>query len=87
MLSMFLRDKPCWLMHMALDRCGGDPPGVKVRPSDGFVGADFIIAGYWVWAKLIENLADIGYDMSSMCVFALSMLVCMLVYRILSRVL
>ena len=25
-----------------------------------------MIGGFWVWAKMIENLADIGYDASSM---------------------
>jgi hypothetical protein len=27
----------------------------------GFEAADFVLGGYWVWGKLIENLADIGY--------------------------
>jgi len=72
MLAQFLRDKECWLQHMALDSseltrgCGLDPSDVKVRPAQGFEATDYVIGGFWVWAKLIENLADIGYDMSSM---------------------
>ena len=27
----------------------------------GFESADYLVGGYWVWGKLIENLADIGY--------------------------
>eukprot|EP00620_Florenciella_sp_RCC1587_P018290 CAMPEP_0182580970 /NCGR_PEP_ID=MMETSP1324-20130603/48640_1 /TAXON_ID=236786 /ORGANISM="Florenciella sp., Strain RCC1587" /LENGTH=69 /DNA_ID=CAMNT_0024797267 /DNA_START=20 /DNA_END=226 /DNA_ORIENTATION=+ len=45
---------------------GLDPPGIKVRPAQGFEATDYVIGGYWVWAKLVENLADIGYDMNSM---------------------
>ena len=26
--------------------------------------ADYLIADYWVWGKMIENLADVGYDTS-----------------------
>lgn len=28
--------------------------------------ADYFITGYWVWAKVIENLATIGYDTNNM---------------------
>ena len=28
--------------------------------------ADYFITGYWVWAKIIENLATIGYDTNNM---------------------
>lgn len=24
--------------------------------------ADFFLGGYWVWARIIQNLADVGYD-------------------------
>ena len=47
-----------------------DPPGVKVRASQGFEAADYLVGGYWVWAQLIENLADIGYEASNMCVYS-----------------
>lgn len=28
--------------------------------------ADYFVTGYWVWAKIIENLAAIGYDSNNM---------------------
>ena len=67
MVQQFLLDTKCWLRHMQLDPVTGlDPDGVKVRASQGFEAADFIIGGYWVWAKVIENLARIGHDPNSM---------------------
>eukprot|EP00960_Hanusia_phi_P057342 763534-Hanusia_phi.AAC.1 len=64
--NMMLNTK-CWLRHMALDPVTGlDPPNIKLRSAQGFEAADFVVGGYWVWSKLIENLADIGYDPSSM---------------------
>jgi phospholipid:diacylglycerol acyltransferase len=41
---------------------GLDPPGVKLRAAQGFDAADFFITGYWIWNKILENLATIGYD-------------------------
>lgn len=31
-----------------------DPPGIKLRPAQGLVAADYLVADYWVWAKVIE---------------------------------
>ena len=46
-----------------LDECSGqDPPGVKLRAADGLEAADYLLPGYWVWGKMIEALAMIGYD-------------------------
>jgi len=45
---------------------GLDPPDIKVRSAQGFEAADYVVGGYYVWSKVIENLADIGYDPSSM---------------------
>jgi phospholipid:diacylglycerol acyltransferase len=44
---------------------GLDPPGVKLRAAQGFDAADFFITGYWIWNKILENLATIGYDPSN----------------------
>jgi phospholipid:diacylglycerol acyltransferase len=63
----FLMDPYCWRQHMMLDPfTGGDPTGIRMRASQGFEAADFFFAGYWVWNKLIENLADVGYTPSTM---------------------
>jgi phospholipid:diacylglycerol acyltransferase len=39
-----------------------DPPGIKLRAAQGFDATDFFITGYWIWNKILENLATIGYD-------------------------
>lgn len=56
-------DKPSWKRHVMLDKeTGLDPPGVKLRAAQGFDATDFFITGYWIWNKILENLATIGYD-------------------------
>jgi len=45
---------------------GLDPDGIKLRVIEGMHAADFLIADYWVWERVIHNLADIGYDPNSM---------------------
>ncbi len=35
---------------------GLDPDGVRVRAAQGIDAADYFVPGYWVWAKIIENL-------------------------------
>jgi phospholipid:diacylglycerol acyltransferase len=63
----FILDTDCWKEHMSLDPVtGGDPEGIRLRSSSGFEAADYFIANYWVWSKLIENLADVGYTPSTM---------------------
>jgi phospholipid:diacylglycerol acyltransferase len=67
MLSAALFDPKCFLRHLMLDlHTGLDPPGVKVRPAEGFGSADYLIGDFWVWAKVIENAADLGYDPSNL---------------------
>mmetsp|Transcript_41719 Transcript_41719/g.116291 ORF Transcript_41719/g.116291 Transcript_41719/m.116291 type:complete len:605 (-) Transcript_41719:187-2001(-) len=56
----------CWLEHMALDPMTGlDPPSKKVRAVEGFSGADYFMPGYWLWGKLLESAAAIGYNPSN----------------------
>tara|TARA_R110002050_G_scaffold118248_3_gene235568 strand:- start:562 stop:783 length:222 start_codon:yes stop_codon:yes gene_type:complete len=45
---------------------GLDPPGVKVRGAFGLQAADYLVPGFWIWAKVIESLGDIGYDSNTM---------------------
>eukprot|EP00388_Colpodella_angusta_P007617 GDKJ01021414.1.p1 GENE.GDKJ01021414.1~~GDKJ01021414.1.p1 ORF type:complete len:922 (+),score=201.82 GDKJ01021414.1:416-2767(+) len=67
MVQTMLLNTECWMRHMALDPVTGlDPPEIRLRAAQGFEAADFVVAGYWVWAKVIENLAHIGYDSSNM---------------------
>lgn len=66
MVRSIIMDTECWLRHIALDGYGLDPPNIKLRPAAGLEAADYLIGPYWVWAKLIENLSDIGYDVNSL---------------------
>ena len=67
MLRTMILDKTCWLKHIMLDtETGLDPPNVKVRAAQGFEAADFFVAGYWIWNKILQNLAVIGYSPDNM---------------------
>ncbi|KEG09488.1 putative phospholipid:diacylglycerol acyltransferase [Trypanosoma grayi] len=71
MLFLLIKDPACYLQLFSLDKITGyDPPGVKIRPDTGFSASDFFMPGYWVWAKVLLNLADIGYDPQNMGVFS-----------------
>ncbi|KAJ9134805.1 Lecithin [Pleurostoma richardsiae] len=63
MMSALVLDKEVWKKHIMLDkRTGLDPPGIKLRAAQGFDATDFFITGYWIWNKIVENLASLGYD-------------------------
>jgi phospholipid:diacylglycerol acyltransferase len=63
MMRAMVLDKASWKRHIMLDKLTGlDPPGIKLRAAQGFDAADFFITGYWIWNKILENLATIGYD-------------------------
>ncbi|KAH0493285.1 hypothetical protein TgHK011_008197 [Trichoderma gracile] len=63
MMRALVLDKEVWKKHIMLDqRTGLDPPHVKLRAAQGFDATDFFITGYWIWSKIFENLATIGYD-------------------------
>lgn len=63
MMRALVLDQAQWKRHIMLDKTTGlDPPGVKLRAAQGFDATDFFITGYWIWNKILENLATIGYD-------------------------
>ncbi|KAI8638539.1 Lecithin:cholesterol acyltransferase-domain-containing protein [Parasitella parasitica] len=67
MVRSVLLDKEDWMRNLMLDPVTGlDPSECKIRAVQGVEAADYFITGYWVWAKVIENLATIGYDTNSM---------------------
>ncbi|RCH82537.1 hypothetical protein CU098_003946, partial [Rhizopus stolonifer] len=67
MFRSVLLDKELWTEHLKLDPVTGlDPPGIKIRAAQGLDAADYFVTGYWIWAKIIENLAFIGYDNNNM---------------------
>ncbi|KAI9873865.1 MAG: hypothetical protein M1830_010512 [Pleopsidium flavum] len=66
MMRALVLDKASWKRHIMLDKITGlDPPGIKLRAAQGFDAADFFVTGYWIWNKILENLATIGYDPSN----------------------
>ncbi|KNC50302.1 Phospholipid:diacylglycerol acyltransferase [Thecamonas trahens ATCC 50062] len=66
MFASFMTDKHCWLDHICLTAEGKDPSGVRVRAAESLEAADYLFPGFWVWGKLIANLARVGYDSNSM---------------------
>ncbi|ODV61219.1 phospholipid:diacylglycerol acyltransferase [Ascoidea rubescens DSM 1968] len=67
MLKTMFLDKACWLQHIMLDQQTGlDPPFYKIRAAQGFEATDYFVAGYWIWGKILNNLAAIGYNPNNM---------------------
>lgn len=67
MLKTMVLEKSCWLKHIKLDpETGLDPPNYKLRAAQGFEAADFFMAGYWLWNKVLQNLGAIGYESNKM---------------------
>ena len=67
MFRAMLLDKEKWIHQMSLDPVTGlDAKGVKVRAAEGLDAATYFAAGYWVWNRLVQNLAAVGYDMNMM---------------------
>ncbi|GIL78558.1 hypothetical protein Vretifemale_7931, partial [Volvox reticuliferus] len=67
MVQAFVTDPACWFRHMELDPVTGlDPEGIKIRAAVGLEAVDYFIQGYWVWGKLVEALADVGYDSNNL---------------------
>lgn len=63
MMRALITDKALWSKNIKLDPITGlDPPGVRLRAAQGFAATDVFITGYWLWSKIVENLATIGYD-------------------------
>lgn len=63
MMRALVMEKENWKRHVMLDKeTGLDPPDIKLRAAQGFDATDFFITGYWIWNKIIENLASLGYD-------------------------
>ena len=69
MTEAFFKNSSCWFEHMQLDmETGMDPENaeIKLRAAEGLEAVDFFMPGYHVWAKLIESLADVGYDSNNL---------------------
>ncbi|KAG8898286.1 hypothetical protein FRB99_007546 [Tulasnella sp. 403] len=67
MIRAVVTERDRWIAALMLDpETGLDPPGVKVRPAQGLDAASTFIPGYWIWSKVIENLACINYDTNNL---------------------
>lgn len=67
MMQKLAFDPKCWIEHIKLNgSTWSDPDGIKLRAASGLGAADYFITGYALWGKLIQNLADVGYDEDSM---------------------
>ncbi|OMJ18441.1 Phospholipid:diacylglycerol acyltransferase [Smittium culicis] len=67
MFKAILLDKQCWFKHMLLDdETGLDPENIRIRATKGLEAVEYFMTGYWVWAKVIDNLSEIGYDNHNM---------------------
>lgn len=62
MLRTAATDKTTWLKMLTLDPVTGlDEKGYECRSVIGLSAADSFVPGYWIWSKIIENLAVVGY--------------------------
>ncbi|ODO06216.1 phospholipid:diacylglycerol acyltransferase [Cryptococcus wingfieldii CBS 7118] len=67
MIRAVLQNKERWIQALSVDaETGLDPPGFKLRAAQGLDAASEFIQGYWIWQKIVENLATVGYDTNSM---------------------
>ncbi|KAH9927405.1 LACT-domain-containing protein [Amylocystis lapponica] len=67
MISQVTFNKEKWMAALLLDPITGlDPPGAKVRAAEGIDAASSFIQGYWLWSKIVENLAVVNYDTNNL---------------------
>ncbi|RDA92477.1 hypothetical protein CP533_6467 [Ophiocordyceps camponoti-saundersi (nom. inval.)] len=63
MIKALILDKETWKRHIMLDKKTGlDPPIVKLRAAQGLDPSDLFNTCYWIWHRIMESLASIGYD-------------------------
>ncbi|OCB85817.1 Lecithin:cholesterol acyltransferase [Sanghuangporus baumii] len=71
MVAQATLNKEKWMNAVLLDPITGlDPPGVRVRAAQGIDAASSFIQGYWIWSKIVENLAVVGYDTNNLLLAA-----------------
>ncbi|TCD62272.1 hypothetical protein EIP91_007111 [Steccherinum ochraceum] len=67
MISQVTFNREKWMAALMLDpETGLDPPGAKVRAAEGIDAASSFIQGYWLWSKIVENLAVVNYDTNNL---------------------
>ncbi|KAL5504583.1 LRO1 [Sanghuangporus vaninii] len=71
MVAQVTLNKEKWMNAVLLDPITGlDPPGIRVRAAQGIDAASSFIQGYWIWSKIVENLAVVGYDTNNLLLAA-----------------
>ncbi|KAL6305020.1 phospholipid:diacylglycerol acyltransferase [Sparassis latifolia] len=67
MLSQVTFNREQWMAAIMLDPITGlDPADVKVRAAEGIDAASSFVQGYWLWSKIVENLAVVNYDTNNL---------------------
>ncbi|KAH7926940.1 Lecithin:cholesterol acyltransferase [Leucogyrophana mollusca] len=67
MISQVTFNRDRWISAMMLDPITGlDPPGAKIRAAEGIDAASSFMKGYWIWSKIVENLAVVNYDTNNL---------------------
>ncbi|KAG1742567.1 Lecithin:cholesterol acyltransferase-domain-containing protein [Suillus lakei] len=67
MVSQVIFNREKWISAMMLDPVTGlDPPGAKIRAAEGIGAASSFMTGYWLWSKIVENLAVVNYDTNNL---------------------
>ncbi|KAF8320303.1 phospholipid:diacylglycerol acyltransferase, partial [Clavulina sp. PMI_390] len=68
MIRAVLTEREKWVRALSLDPVTGlDPsPSIKVRAAQGLDAASTFVPGYWIWTKVIENLACLDYDTNNL---------------------
>ena len=63
MLMELMRNPSCWMKHLRLGPNASDPnDDIRIRSADGPDASDYIVPGFWVWARILINLVDIEYE-------------------------
>ncbi|KAH7883169.1 Lecithin:cholesterol acyltransferase-domain-containing protein [Phlebopus sp. FC_14] len=67
MISQVTFNRDRWITAMMLDPDTGlDPSGAKIRAAEGIDAASSFMKGYWLWAKIVENMAVVNYDTNNL---------------------
>ncbi|KZS88907.1 phospholipid diacylglycerol acyltransferase [Sistotremastrum niveocremeum HHB9708] len=67
MISQVTLNRDKWVSALLLDPVTGiDPPGIKLRAAQGIDAASSFVQGYWIWSKIIQNLAVVNYDTNNL---------------------
>ncbi|KDQ55163.1 hypothetical protein JAAARDRAFT_37689 [Jaapia argillacea MUCL 33604] len=67
MIQQVTFNRERWMNTLMLDPISGlDPPGAKVRAAEGIDAASSFVQGYWIWSKIVENLAVVNYDTNNL---------------------